>query len=91
MEQTHTLDDLNKLTLIEFHKYWFIDALTDKQMAEKFGTNKKEVKRRRKELGLTYLNGAMLRVAGGTKYQQKPTPKSEYMAKKKQNSDKDKT
>jgi hypothetical protein len=33
--QTNTLEDLNKLTRPEFHKLWFIDALTEKQIAKK--------------------------------------------------------
>lgn len=68
VEQTGNLDDLNKLSRVEFHKIWFIDALTDGQMAKKFGTTKQEVKRKRKELGLNWFNSAFLYLAGGSKY-----------------------
>lgn len=85
MEQTHTLDDLNKLKREEFFKYWFVDALTNKEMAEKFGATVEDVKRRRKELNLTYMGCGMLRVAGGPKYTGiKPTPKKQYKLKRKE-------
>lgn len=83
MEQRHTLDDLKHLTREEFHKYWFIDALSDKEMADIFGTTKQEVRKRRKELNLTYMNSAMLYIAGGAKFKSKATPRKEYRLKKK--------
>jgi hypothetical protein len=69
--QTNTLEDLNKLTRPEFHKLWFIDALTEKQIAKKFGTTKEEVRRKRKELGLNWWNCAVLYISGGPKYKGK--------------------
>ena len=73
IEQTNTLEDLKKLTKQEFHKLWFIDALTDRQMAKKFGTTVDEVRAKRKELGLNMLNCGMLYVAGGKQFKQKRT------------------
>lgn len=66
--QTNTPEEFNELTRAEFHKLWFRDALTDKQMAIKFGVTKKEVKQKRKELNLNAWNSAVLYLSGGSQY-----------------------
>lgn len=65
---TRSPEDLQKLDRVEFHKIWFIDALTDRQMAKMFGVTTKEVKAKRKELGLNWFNSAVLYITGGSKY-----------------------
>lgn len=71
VEQTGTLEDLNKLTRDQFHQLWFIESYTDGMIAKKFGTTRKEVKRKRKELRLNWFNSAVLYIAGGTRYHKK--------------------
>lgn len=66
--QTNTPEDLAKLSRAEFHKLWFKDALTERQIAKKFGVTKEEVHARRKELNLTWLNSALLSMMGGNRY-----------------------
>lgn len=71
IEQTRTPEDLQKLTLKEFHRLWFIDAMTDRQMAKMFGVTRKDVKKRRKELKLNMLRAGMLYVYGGPTFKEK--------------------
>ncbi|MBO5389162.1 MAG: hypothetical protein J6A59_13715 [Lachnospiraceae bacterium] len=66
--QTNTPEDFQKLKKHELHKLWFHDALTDKQIAKKFGITKQDVKQKRKEFNLNMLNSAMLSVAGSPLY-----------------------
>lgn len=61
-------EDFYKLSRQELYKEWFIEALTDKQIAKRYGITKKEVKARRKELNIGWLNSALLKIAGGEKY-----------------------
>lgn len=66
--QTNTPEEFRKLNRKEFHKLWFRDALTDKQIAVKYGITKEEVKQRRKELNLNMWNSAVLFIMGGAGY-----------------------
>lgn len=66
--QTNTPDEFKKLTRPELHKLWFRDALTDGQIAKKFGVTKQEVKQKRKELNLHMFNSAISYLMGGKKY-----------------------
>lgn len=68
VEQTNTREDFEKLDLVGLHDIWFNQALTDKQVAKKFGITKEEVKEKRKKFGLNFWSGAMLYVGGGEKY-----------------------
>lgn len=71
LKRDKTLDDLNKLTMSQFHQYWFIEGLTDGMMAKEFNTTKEEVKRKRKELHLNWYNSAVLYIAGGPAFRHK--------------------
>ena len=67
--QTNTPKDFNKLNRAQLHQIWFHDALTDGQIAKKFGVTKKDVKDKRKELGISWINGAVLALMGGKQYE----------------------
>jgi hypothetical protein len=71
VEQTKTPEDFQRLTLQQYHKLWFCYAMSDKQMADMFGVTKKDVKEKRKRLGLTLFKAGMLYVYGGPKYREK--------------------
>lgn len=66
--QTNTPEEFSKLSRPDFHQLWFNEALTDRQIAKKFGVDVAEVKRKRKALGLNWFNSAMLFLAGGNLY-----------------------
>ena len=68
IKQTHTLKDLNNLDKVQFHQLWFNEALTDRQIAKKFGATVKDVKTKRKELGLNWFNCAFLYVGNKEKF-----------------------
>jgi hypothetical protein len=71
VEQTKTPEEFEKLSLQKFHKLWFGYAMSNQQIADMFGVTKKDVKRKRKELGLSYFKAGMLYVYGGPKYREK--------------------
>lgn len=66
-----TEEDLLKLTREQFHEIWFIDALTDRQIAKMYNTKKEVVKQFRKKLNLNWFNSAVLYLCGGSKYRNK--------------------
>lgn len=69
IEPKYSEEELMKLTLPQFHQLWFHEALTDKQIAKLYNTSKEVVTTRRKELGLTTINAAMLSITGGKLYE----------------------
>lgn len=71
--QTKTPEDFAKITREEFYKLWFGATLKDNpmslgQIAKIYGVDKKTVKEKKKELGLTWLNCGIMFVAGGSRY-----------------------
>lgn len=71
--QTKTPKDFEKITRIEFYNLWFGASWKDNpmslgQIAKMYGVDKKTVKAKKKELGLTWLNCGIMFVAGGNKY-----------------------
>ena len=66
---TYTEEEFLKLKRHELHQIWFHEALTDRQIAKLYNTTKEVVKQRRKELGITVINSAMLFLTCGSLYQ----------------------
>lgn len=76
IEQTYTPEDFDKITRVEFYRLWFGASLRDTpltlgQIAKMYGVDRKTVKAKKKELGLTWLNCGLMYVAGGSKYREK--------------------
>lgn len=74
--QTKTPKDFEKITRVEFYNLWFGASWKDNpmslgQIAKMYGVDKKTVKAKKKELGLTWLNCGIMFVAGGNKYRNK--------------------
>lgn len=74
--QTKTPKDFEKITRVEFYNLWFGASWKDTpmslgQIAKMYGVDKKTVKAKKKELGLTWLNCGIMFVAGGSKYRSK--------------------
>lgn len=74
--QTKTPEDFEKITRVEFYRLWFGASWRDNpmtlgQIAKMYGVDKKTVKTKKKELGLTWLNCGLMFVAGGDKYRSK--------------------
>ena len=74
--QTKTPEDFEKITRVEFYNLWFGASWKDNpmslgQIAKMYGEDKKTVKAKKKELGLTWLNCGIMFVAGGNKYRNK--------------------
>ena len=74
--QTKTPKDFEKITRVEFYNLWFGVSWKDNpmslgQIAKMYGVDKKTVKAKKKELGLTWLNCGIMFVAGGNKYRNK--------------------
>ena len=73
IEVKYTKQDFNKITRIELYnlwwgKDWWKKPYSDRQIAELYGVTKKDVKAKRKELGLTWWKCAFLSVYGGEAY-----------------------
>ena len=77
VEQIGTLDDLNKIKRVELHDLFFNQCKSDRYIAKMYGTTKKEVKRRRKELGLGWYMCGFRYVMGGEQYRGKVVRKNE--------------
>jgi len=71
VQQSLSEKDLKKLTREQFHEKWFIEALTDRQIAKMYNTDTKTVRQFRKELKLNWLNSAILYLMGGDRYRKK--------------------
>ena len=61
-------EDFYKLDKKQFYQVWFIEALTDRQIAKRYNVSLKEVKSKRKEFGLNWWNCAVLWWVGGKDY-----------------------
>lgn len=73
VEQTKTPKDFEKITRVEFYRLWFGASMKDKpmtlgQIGKMYGVDKKTVKVKKKELGLTWLMCGLMYVAGGERY-----------------------
>lgn len=75
IKQERTPEEFQKIDIVEFHRLWYIKALTDKQIAILYGVTKEEVKEKRKEFKLNALNCAVMYLAGGDKYKGKDIKK----------------
>lgn len=71
IEKTYTEKDFNKLSKIELYNLWFRDALTDTQIAKMYGVTKQQVKSKRKQYNIKYINSAVLFLMGGQQYRAK--------------------
>lgn len=74
--QTKTPKDFEKITRVEFYNLWFGASWKDNpmslgQIAKMYGVDRKTVKAKKKELGLTWLSCGIMFVAGGDKYKSK--------------------
>lgn len=74
--QTKTPKDFEKITRVEFYNLWFGASWKDNpmslgQIAKMYGVDRKTVKAKKKELGLTWLSCGIMFVAGGDRYKSK--------------------
>lgn len=74
--QTKTPEEFEKITRVEFYRLWFGETMKDNpmtlgQIARMYGVDKKTVKAKKKELGLTWLGCGVMFVVGGDKYKNK--------------------
>ena len=61
IKQEYTREDFDKLNRVEMHRLWYIKAYTEKKIAKLYGVTRKEVHEKRKnELGLGWINSAIL-------------------------------
>lgn len=63
-----TKQDFSEITKIELYNLWWKKPYSDKQIAKMYGVTAKEVKKKRKELGITWSRCAFLSVYGGKAY-----------------------
>lgn len=68
-----TKQDFSEITKIELYNLWWgrdwwKKPYSDKQIAKMYGVTTKEVKKKRKELGITWSRCAFLSVYGGKAY-----------------------
>lgn len=81
--QTKTPEEFEKITRVEFYRLWFGATMKDNpmtlgQIARMYGVDKKTVKAKKKELGLTWLGCGIMFVAGGDKYKDKKKDKKKH-------------
>lgn len=75
VKQMYTKKDFEKIDKITLFELWYKHALTDKQIAVLYGITPKDVKDKRKELNIGWLNSAMLLIAGPQKFRWNVKPK----------------
>lgn len=60
VKQTRTPEEFKEITKEEFHKLWYLKAMTMGQIGKMYGVTRKEVNAKRKEFKLTTLGCAVL-------------------------------
>ena len=68
VSQTNTPEEFNKITKIELYRLWWLKAMTDGQIAKMYGVSKQDVKNKRKEHNIKWMNSAILSIMGNDKY-----------------------
>lgn len=66
--QLYTPKDFKRLDKVLLYDVWYRQALTDKQVAKLFGVTPADVKKKREETGLRWLNSAIASISGGATF-----------------------
>lgn len=69
--QLYTPKDFEKLDKVLLYDVWYRQALTDKQVAKLFGVSASDVAKKRKELGIGWMNSAIASLSGGSTFTSK--------------------
>lgn len=68
VHQQFTPEDFSKISKLDLYDLWFRQALTDKQIATLYGVTPSDVKEKRKEYNIRYLNSAIAFLSGSKAY-----------------------
>lgn len=71
IKQLYTPKDFKKLDKVLMFDIWYRQALTDKKIGKLFGVTADEVKKRREELGIKWMNSAIASLSGGATFTSK--------------------
>lgn len=68
IDQLYTPDDFKNITKVELFDLWYRQALTEKQIATLFGVTAKDVKDKRKQFNIRWLNSGIASLSGPAEY-----------------------
>ena len=71
--QLYTPQDFDRLDKVLMYDVWYRQALTDKQVAKLFGVTASDVKEKRSELGVRWMNSAIASISGGSTFTSRET------------------
>lgn len=71
IKQLYTPKDFKKLDKVLLFDVWYRQALTDKQVGKLFGVTAADVKKKREELGIRWMNSAIASLSGGSTFTSK--------------------